>query len=595
MCGIAGIFTYSNTSPKVSEVELLKIRDHMLERGPDGEGLWVSENRKMGLAHRRLSILDLTGNGAQPMCSFDGRYQIIFNGEIYNFKELRTELIERGYSFRSDSDTEVILSLYSHYGNKMCTLLRGMYAFAIYDTKADSLFLARDPFGMKPLYWHDDGKTIRFASQVKALLAGGGIKTESEPAGVVGYWILGYVPEPYTLHKDLVNLEAGTWLKIDANGKKQSECFQSLFNFLSTSNSATSSYTELREALLDSVRHHLVSDVPVGIFLSSGIDSATILSLARECGNPIRSITLGFKEFKGTSADEVPLAEKIAKQNGVKHETIWLSQKDFENQLERYLLSMDQPTTDGLNTYLVSFATAQVGLKVALSGLGADELFGGYPSFSQIPKIHKLGKMLAKSSNLAKLSRQISAPALRYFISEKYAGILEYGSSWEDAYLLRRATRMPWEIRKIESLDKKTIEIGLEKLANLKISNDKFKALGSSLNIISYLELTRYMRDQLLRDSDWAGMAHSVEIRLPFLDISLIQFLVSQKNLGNTLQKRDIFMTNYPSLPDEILNRKKTGFSTPIKSWVKNNLKTNKSRGLLDWQEFVFTHFHRNL
>jgi asparagine synthase (glutamine-hydrolysing) len=229
--------------------------------------LWISADKRVGLGHRRLSIIDLSENGAQPMASLDGRYQIIFNGEIYNFKELRSELQAQGFIFRGHSDSEVLLALYAQKGEAMCSLLRGMYAFAIWDNLTQSLFMARDPFGMKPLYWHDDGKTIRFASQVKALLAGGGIKTESEPAGVVGYWIWGSVPEPFTLYKDLLSLEPGTWLKIERDGKRKSGNFQSLFDLFSKSSSITSRYSSLREAMLDSVRSHLVSDVPIGIFL----------------------------------------------------------------------------------------------------------------------------------------------------------------------------------------------------------------------------------------------------------------------------------------------------------------------------------------
>ena len=175
MCGLAGIFAYSNSAPPVLETELVRMRDQMIHRGPDGKGLWISPDQRVGLAHRRLAIIDLSENGAQPMASIDGRYQIIFNGEIYNFQELRSELIFKGFSFRGHSDTEVLLALYAQQGEKMCSLLRGMYAFAIWDTLEQSLFLARDPFGMKPLYWHDDGNTIRFSSRVKSLLAGGGV------------------------------------------------------------------------------------------------------------------------------------------------------------------------------------------------------------------------------------------------------------------------------------------------------------------------------------------------------------------------------------------------------------------------------------
>ena len=588
MCGLAGIFAYSNSAPPVLETELVRMRDQMIHRGPDGKGLWISPDQRVGLAHRRLAIIDLSENGAQPMTSIDGRYQIVFNGEIYNFQELRSELISKGFSFRGHSDTEVLLALYAQQGEKMCSLLRGMYAFAIWDTLEQSLFLARDPFGIKPLYWHDDGNTIRFSSQVKSLLAGGGIKIESEPAGLVGYWIWGSVPEPFTLYKDLMSLEAGTWLKIQRGDKRTTDTFQSLFDVVRGKNELSSPYHDLRSALLDSVRHHLIADVPVGVFLSAGIDSSTILALAAECGAPLNSVTLGFIEYQGTSNDETALAELVAKKYGAKHETIWLTQQDFENKLDHYIASMDQPTIDGLNTYLVADAAAQAGLKVALSGLGGDELFGGYPAFNQVPKIHQLGQMLTKAPFLAKALRQAGSPILRQFTSEKYAGLFEYGATWEGSYTLRRATRMPWEIHGLEGLDSQIITTGLERLAKHYPTDEKLNEFGGPFAIVSYLESVQYMRNQLLRDSDWAGMAHSLEIRTPFLDIPLAQYLAQERNLGNTLRKSDIPLTAQPPLPNEITNRPKTGFVIPIQSWANKKISTEKKpRGLRTWQEKV--------
>ena len=590
MCGLAGIFSYKNSAPSVSAAELVRMRDQMIHRGPDGKGLWISPDARVGLSHRRLAIIDLSENGAQPMASINGRYQIVFNGEIYNFQELRSELISKGFSFRGHSDTEVLLALYAQQGDKMCSLLRGMYAFAIWDTLEQSLFLVRDPFGIKPLYWHDDGHTIRFSSQVKSLLAGGGIKTESEPAGVVGYWIWGSVPEPFTLYKDVLALEAGTWLKIQRGGKSTTATFQSLFDVYCGDNSVTPPYPDLRSALLDSVRHHLTSDVPVGIFLSAGVDSCTLLALAAECGAPLNTVTLGFKEYRGTSGDETKLAELASKKYGSNHETVWLTQKDFEDRLDHYIASMDQPSLDGLNAYLVAGAATKVGIKVALSGLGGDELFGGYPSFNQVPKIYQLGRMLAKTPFLSKALRQASAPILRQFTSEKYAGLLEYGSTWEGSYLLRRAIRMPWELKDTECLDPKTIAIGLERLAKHYPTDEKLNVLGGVFQIVSYLESTQYMRNQLLRDGDWAGMAHSLEIRLPFLDIPVARHLATQRKLGNFLRKRDIPLAAQPVLPNEIINRTKTGFLVPITEWSKaKNLSGAQLRGLRGWQEYIYT------
>jgi len=593
MCGIAGIFSYMSSKPL--EEELIKMRDQMVHRGPDGAGIWISKSQEIGLAHRRLAIIDLSENGSQPMSSEDGRYQIVFNGEIYNFQELRQQLISQGVNFRGHSDTEVLVALYAKQGEKMCSLLRGMYAFAIWDTIEQSLFLARDPFGIKPLYWHNDGGTIRFASQVKSLLAGGNIALQTEPAGVVGYWIWGTIPEPFTLYKDILSLEPGTWLKINRSGNLNFGCFLSLFNLMSNKDPSLSEskYTNLRSALLDSVRHHLIADVPVGVFLSAGIDSTTILALAAECGASLNSVTLGFKEFQGTDSDETILADIAARKYGSKHETIWLTQKDFELKLERYIASMDQPTLDGLNTYLVSEAAAQIGLKVAISGLGGDELFGGYPSFNQVPKIHQLGRLFAKSPQLAKALRQASAPILKQLTSEKYAGILEYGSTWEGAYMLRRAIRMPWEIADNAGLDPQTLVTGLERLSHYYPTDEYLSKLGSPFAVISYLESSQYMRNQLLRDNDWAGMAHSLEIRVPFLDIPLMEYLTQQRALGNILRKKDIPAVARPNLPVEITSRPKSGFIIPIREWA-NTLGPDKhrARGLRQWQEKVFDLMH---
>ena len=593
MCGLAGIFAYNSVSPPVLKNELLRMRDQMFHRGPDGEGLWISADKRVGLAHRRLAIIDLSENGSQPMISIDGRYQIIFNGEIYNFQELRSELISKGFSFRGHSDTEVLLALYAQKGEKMCSSLRGMYAFAIWDMLEQSLFLARDPFGIKPLYWHDDGNTIRFSSQVKSLLAGGSIKIIPEPAGVVGYWIWGSVPEPFTLYKDILSLDAGTFLKIQLGGKRSKGIIHSLFDAYHGKDVLPSPYSNLRNALLDSLQHHMIADVPVGVFLSAGIDSSTLLALASECGAPLRSVTLGFKEFQGTSADETPLAEMMAKKYGVQHETIWLTKNDFEEKLEHYITSMDQPTLDGLNTYLVADAAARTGLKVAISGLGGDELFGGYPAFKQVPNIHKLGQLFSKVPFLAKSFRQISSPIFRQFTSEKFAGLLEYGATWGGSYMLRRATRMPWELDgSIQDLDPNTIRAGLESLATITPKDELLNELSSPFTIISYLESTNYMRNQLLRDSDWAGMSHSLEIRLPFLDIPLLQYLTQQRNIGNVLRKGSIPLTANPPLPEEIQFRKKTGFLIPIQSWSKGSKKNQSyERGLKGWQREVYNNY----
>src|SRR5215831_16254094 len=394
MCGIVAIFAYRKHAPSVDREELLRIREAMVKRGPDGAGLWVSEDQRIGLAHRRLAIIDVSEAGAQPMATADGNFHIVFNGEIYNYRELRQQLESKGYLFRSQSDTEVLLHLYEEYGADLVEHLRGMYAFAIYDSRQRGLLLARDPYGIKPLYYADDGARIRVASQVKALLKGDHIDTAPEPAGHVGIFLWGHVPEPYTLYRGIRALPSGTTMWIDTQGHKEAKQFFSLTDELAKASQLSAKLTKeeiherLRTVLLDTVRHHLVADVPVGVFLSAGMDSGTLTGLAKEVTNTdLSTITLGFKEFQGTINDEVPLAEQVAKHYETHHQTAWVTKQDFQKQRNAVLDAMDQPSIDGVNTYFVSKTAAESGLKVALSGLGGDELFGGYPSFQQIPRL----------------------------------------------------------------------------------------------------------------------------------------------------------------------------------------------------------------
>src|SRR5438445_1893006 len=455
MCGIAAIFSYRG-GPPVAESELLSIRDRMTSRGPDGAGVWISEDRLVGLAHRRLAIIDLSASGAQPMFDDTATFCISFNGEIYNHRELRELLAKKGYCFRSTSDTEVLLQLYADRGVDMLDCLRGMYAFAIWDDRTKSLFLARDPYGIKPLYYADDGKTFRAASQVKALLAGEGVDTTPNPAGHAGFFLWGHVPDPHTLYRGIRAVPAGSFIWVERGKDRNESRFCSvprIFAGAAQSNGRGLYKQAVREALQDTVRRHLIADVPVGVFLSSGVDSATVAALAAEEGGSLQTVTLGFDEYKGTPNDEVPLAEEVARLYGSDHRTVRVTRRDFENQFDHLLWSMDQPTTDGINSYWVSYAAKESGLKVALSGLGGDELFGGYPSFRQIPKlVHAVGPFRGwKSLGLG--FRMISAPLLKRWTSPKYAGLLEYGGTYSGAYLLRRGLFMPWELPEVLDAD----------------------------------------------------------------------------------------------------------------------------------------------
>ena len=280
MCGIAGIYAYHQGAESVDREELTLIRDHMAVRGPDGKGVWYSENGRVGFGHRRLSIIDLSENGAQPMVSADGKIVVTFNGEIYNYRELRRVLETKGRVFRTQSDTEVLLHLYAEKGTRLVHDLRGMFTFAIWDGEKQHLLLARDPYGIKPLYYVNDGRTIRFASQVKALLASSKVSRNADPAGWAGFYLFGSVPEPFTIYQSIRGLPAGAILRVDRTGPHEPEIYHSIAASYCEAEqterhlaSGAEEQQELvRAALLDSVRHHLVADVPVGAFLSAGVD-----------------------------------------------------------------------------------------------------------------------------------------------------------------------------------------------------------------------------------------------------------------------------------------------------------------------------------
>ena len=345
----------------------------MARRGPDGEGVWQSDDQRLVLGHRRLAIIDLSPAGAQPMVDLVTGNVIVFNGEIYNYQELKRELQSSGQQFRSNTYTEVLLHLYALHGESMLERLRGMFAFAIWDARAQKLLLARDPLGIKPLYYADDGMTLRFVSTVKALLAGGVSDTPSA-AGLAGFFLWGHVPEPWTWVEAIRAVPAGSLLTIE-RGKPMAvprRYFDLRQEIVAAERLAPPSRDAIEETLAaidDSVRHHMVADVPVGTFLSSGRDSTLIAALARRhADEPLRTLTLGFEEYRGTANDEVPIAERVAELLGTVHSTRIVRREDFEAARQEIYDAMDQPSIDGVNTWLVARAAAQLGLKVALSG-----------------------------------------------------------------------------------------------------------------------------------------------------------------------------------------------------------------------------------
>ncbi|MBB4070253.1 asparagine synthase (glutamine-hydrolyzing) [Salinibacter ruber] len=585
----------------------MQARDCMQARGPDASGYWEASDRRVALAHRRLSIIDLSERGAQPMENGDGSLRVIYNGEIYNYQSLRDDLEGKGHQFRSDTDTEVLLHLYAEKGRELVHDLRGMYAFALWDAERNGLFLARDPHGIKPLYVADTGRSLHVASQVQALREMEGVGTSKDPAGHVGYFLWGHVPDPHTLYDGIRAVSAGHALWADADGARERQ-FASIPGALAESgspmqngrspthgaatNGAVSAsededvQKELRDALLDTVRHHLVADVDVGLFLSAGLDSATLAALATEMTDRLRTVTLGFEEFRGMHQNEVPGAERLAERYDTDHQTVWVTKSDFAEAHDDFLQAMDQPTIDGANSYFVSRAAREAGLKVALSGLGGDELFGGYPSFSQIPRLVSAVGAVPGAATLGKGLRAVAAPVVEQMTSPKYAGLLEYGTDYAGGYLLRRGLYMPWELPDV--LDPDLVQAGWERLQPLARLRETTTGIENEHLRVTALESSWYMRNQLLRDTDWASMAHSLEVRTPLVDRTLLG-RVAPLVARHGLTKGDMARVPEMSLPEDLLDRPKSGFTVPVREWLlADRPEYESARGLRGWAQYIY-------
>jgi len=578
MCGINGLFRFCETSPPLDREELIRTRDRQARRGPDGAGEWLSTDGRIALGHRRLAILDLSEAGAQPMATPDGRYRIVYNGEIYNFRELRAGLERDGVAFRSESDTEVILALWAREGPRALARLRGMYAFAVWDGLERSLTLARDPFGIKPLYYSDgaggDG-IFRFASQVRALEAGGALPLDLDPAGLAGFLLWGSVPEPATIRRAIRALPAGHVLIARQGGGIE---ISGAPAELDEANESPA------EALERSVRAHLVSDVPVAVFLSSGLDSALLAALAaRHLAEPPTTFTVRFEGWEGSERDEGPLAARVAAALGTRHVERRLTPADVAALWPEALAAMDQPSIDGFNTFLVARAAHEVGIKVALSGLGGDELLGGYPSFRDVPRWQaqavRFRGTVGRVPGASRLWRLTTGAVLPS--RPKLRGLIDYGQDLSGTYFIRRGLFLPEELSALIGAER--AREGLARydpladaraaLGGLAGSNGGPPAAATDWLAVQRLEVALYLRNQLLRDSDWAAMASSVELRVPLVDRPLWRSLATAgfepaRSRGKAAFYRECARALGLELLEPLWRRPKTGFAVPLAEWV---------------------------
>ena len=577
MCGIVGIVARETEIPPGILEEATQLLAH---RGPDDSGTLLLKQSpfQIALGHRRLSILDLSPLGHQPMQDPVTGNWIVYNGEIYNFRELRRELEHEGVEFKSHCDTEVILAAYREWGEASLTRLKGMFAFALWDTPKKQLLLARDPMGIKPLYYCQSGPTFVFASEIRALLRTGLVPRKPDPTAVLSYLAFGSVYEPWTMVEAVRAVPPGHVLVLE-NGSLRSREY---WNLLQTSARSVSEKVsrngkkptdELPAVLRDAVLSHLVSDVPVGVFLSGGIDSSALVALLSQNGVRANTFSLVFEE---TEFDEGQYSREVARRFGTEHHEIPVSQQETLGVLPEALAAMDQPTIDGINTYLVSAKTRAAGMKVALTGLGADEMFAGYSNFRRVPRMENF---VRRFGQLPRLARRPVAASAAIFAGKsdrnrKLADMTaEQDSIVHPYFLARRLFGLDECERLLAAPSFQASEQYLDGM--LRKSVAEAQSLDS-VNRVSYLESIFYMRNTLLRDSDFMSMAHGLELRVPFLDRALVETCFHipgpQKLEGNS-PKSLLLASLGVQLPQETVNRPKRGFTLPFERWLRGEMR----------------------
>jgi asparagine synthase (glutamine-hydrolysing) len=567
MCGIIAIVGRDRT---VGREALLGGRDRMERRGPDACGQWWNAEATVALGHRRLSILDLDSRANQPLVSPDGRYVALLNGEIYNFRSLRAELEAAGHAFRTTSDTEVVLALFEREGGAMLPRLRGMFAVAIWDDVERQLFVARDPYGIKPLYLARTSSAWLVASQVKALLATGLVSREPDPAGQAGFWLLGSVPEPHSWFRDISALPAGHYATITAEGVSEPVCWWDVAEEWRRAPLSVENLPEVpervRAALLRSVEAHLVADVPVGVFLSGGIDSGSLALLMLEAGmTDLQGVTVAFGEFAGRHEDESPRAALLARRFGIRHTVKVVTRQDFESDLPRILAAMDQPSVDGINTWYAAKAVAEAGLKVVVSGVGGDELFQGYASFERLPRVLRLRRGAGWIPGAMPLLRSACAWQARRTGNPRWKTAPRLTASIEGAWFLSRGVLAEEEV-----LDAMGGGSGLAQPDGLTLVRRLVGELPAEPRLaLAQIESVSYLRNQLLRDSDWASMDHSVELRTPLVDAWLLRELRPVLRAFSRFPGKQLLAgAPRPPLAPEIAAASKTGFGIPVMQWL---------------------------
>jgi len=577
MCGINGLHHFDPLRP-VDEAVLDRMRAAQVHRGPDDKGLWT--NGHVGLGFNRLSIIDLSG-GHQPMSNEDGTVFLVFNGEIYNFMELRDQLIARGYRFRTRSDTETIVHAWEEFGERCVDHLRGMFAFAIWDTKRQTLFVARDRLGIKPLYYYLDGESFAFASEMKSLLQLPQLSRDLDETALTEYLLHRYVMGPRTMLRSVKKLQAGHTITLH-HGQVKIRQYWDVPLEEPRNLSEPEALEELSDLLQGCVKSHLIADVPLGAFLSGGLDSSSVVALMHKLGiSDIKTFSIGYN----TKESELGYAKIVADHFGTDHYPLELTASRFRDSLPQIVWNMDEPVGDEASIplyYLSQFARKKV--TVALSGEGSDEIFAGYPSYPRMLTFEKLNRL--PLAGLAGSLLMQFAPDGKF---RKYAAMLgrplemRYGGV-SSAFTREQAARLLPSIHETEPVGE-GVSAAYERSRNF-----------TPLARMSYLDLKTWLADDLLVKADRMSMSHSLELRVPFLDHKLVEFgmrLPAHLKLRGKTPKYLLKKLVEPLLPREIVHREKRGFPVPTQSWFREDLAGFARETLLATQGAITRIFSR--
>ena len=616
MCGICGAAFAAPDKDTPSRVRAMTAA--MAHRGPDGEGFIIDEPRAPGVAlgMRRLSIIDLPG-GNQPIWNETHDVAVIFNGELYNYRKLREALALCGHRFATQCDTEILVHAWEEWGEDCLPELRGMFAFALLDLRrrhatVPVLFLARDPLGIKPLYYTQTTDGFAFASEIRALLASGLCPRQISRDALTAFLLFGSVSEPVTLLDAVFSLPPGHKMLVYIPERRRVPRARPWYDATRSPAARdpkrprefSSAVRHLRPLLEDAVEAHLIADVPLGLFLSSGLDSSAIAMLAGRAKAGIQSFTL---TFPGTTFDEAALARVVAERCGSKHTEVPLDGAAILSRVDEALAALDQPTMDGINTYFVSWAARQVGLKVALSGLGGDELFAGYSTFSDVPRLNKLAQT---AKLLPAPLRKAFAPMLRTLLggAGKSDAASKVAAAWTDPHVLphlyffARALFPPGDRLnalidpsfRISAIGADGVTLDPTWLAWFQRVADEAAKL-EPVAAISWLEMRTYMASTLLRDTDSVSMARSLEVRVPLLDTPLVEFVNALPDSARSKpgsQKALLVEALRDLLPEEILTQRKRTFTLPWEEWLRGPLRSRMEASFASPSPTLAQHLH---